>query len=64
MSAQLKATLKYCLILFLVIVPIYFLVYRAFWPEVARQEAIYTSLMYGCINVMFLGALHFFRKRE
>ncbi|NJC27969.1 hypothetical protein [Neolewinella antarctica] len=62
MTDRLKATLRYCLILFLVIVPIYFLVYRFFWPEIARQEAIYTALMYGGINVMFLGSLHYFRN--
>ncbi|OAV43105.1 hypothetical protein [Lewinella sp. 4G2] len=64
MSEKLKGTLKYCGILFLVLVPIYFLVYRLFWPEVPRNEAINTSLMYGIINVIFLGALRHFLKRD
>ena len=64
MNDKLKATLRYCVILFLVLVPVYFLVYRMFWPEVDRQEAIYTSLMYGGINVLFLGSLRYFLKRD
>ena len=64
MSPKLKNTLSYCLKLFLFIVPLYYLVYALFWDDVPRQEMIVTALMYGGINVMFLGSLHYFRDSE
>ena len=58
--SRLKRTLRYCLILFAVLVPLYYIVYTLFWSEVPTGEAFKTSLMYGAINVVFLGALHYF----
>lgn len=52
-------TLRYCLILLLVLVPIYYLVYTIFWSEVPRQEALQTSVLYAVVNMIFLGALHY-----
>ena len=61
MSDRLKNTLSYCLKLFLFIVPFYYVVYALFWEDVPRKEMIITSLLYGGVNVMFLGSLHYFR---
>jgi hypothetical protein len=60
-SPRLKRTLRYCAILFLVIVPAYYFVYKLFWDDVSSGEALTTSLIYGVLNVLFLGALHYFR---
>lgn len=57
---RLLRTLRYCLILFLVLVPVYYLVYTLFWSEIPRGEAFRTSLMYAVIKMVFLGALHYF----
>lgn len=61
LTPRLKRTLRYCLILFVVIVPTYYLVYRLMWPEVPQGEAFTASLIYGMLNVLFLGALHYYR---
>lgn len=61
LTPRLKRTLRYCTILFLVIVPVYYLVYRLLWEEVPSGEAFTTSLVYGILNVLFLGALHYYR---
>lgn len=61
LTPRLKRTLRYCLILFVVIVPTYYLVYRLMWPEVPGGEAFTASLIYGMLNVLFLGALHYYR---
>lgn len=45
----------------MVIVPAYYLVYRLFWDDVSSGEALTTALIYGVLNVLFLGALHYFR---
>jgi hypothetical protein len=60
-SPRLQRTLRYCAVLFLVIVPAYYFVYTLFWEEVSSGEALTTSLIYGVLNVLFLGALHYFR---
>lgn len=64
MTPRIKATLRYCGIVFLVLVPVYFLCHLLFWPEEGSRVALTTGLMYGAINVLFLGSLHYFRKRE
>lgn len=56
---RLLRTLRYCLTLVVVLVPVYFLVYTLFWSDVPRLEAFKTSLMYAVINMVFLGALHY-----
>ena len=62
MSEHLRGTLRYCLVLFLVLVPVYFLVYRMIW-DAENSYAWTTALIYGTLNVLFLGALrHFFVK--
>ncbi|MEM9525694.1 MAG: hypothetical protein AAGA31_03745 [Bacteroidota bacterium] len=60
LSPRLKRTLIYCLIAFVVIVPIYYVVYGFIGKDFAPGERLNTSLMYGFINVLFLGALHYF----
>lgn len=52
-------TLRYCLILLLVLVPVYYLVYTTFWSEVSGREALQTSVLYAVVNMIFLGALHY-----
>lgn len=59
LSPRLRRTLRYCLVLFVVLTPVYYLVYTLLWDEVPRREALLTSLMYAVINMVFLGALHF-----
>lgn len=59
-SPRLKRTLIYCLVAFVVIAPIYYLVYGLIGKEFAPGERLNTSLIYGFINVLFLGALHYF----
>lgn len=61
LTLRLKRTLRYCAILFLFIVPAYYLVYRLLWDDVPPREAFTTSLIYGVLNMIFLGALHYFR---
>jgi hypothetical protein len=60
-APRLQRTLRYCAVLFLVIVPAYYFVYKLLWDDVSSGEALTTSLIYGVLNVLFLGALHYFR---
>jgi hypothetical protein len=60
-SPRLQRTLRYCAVLFLVIVPAYYFVYKLFWDDVSSGDALTTALIYGVLNVLFLGALHYFR---
>ncbi|WP_020568564.1 hypothetical protein [Neolewinella persica] len=60
-SPRLQRTLRYCAVLFLVIVPAYYFVYKLLWDDVSSGEAFTTSLIYGVLNVLFLGALHYYR---
>jgi len=59
-SPRLRRTLIYCLVAFLVIAPIYYLVYGFIGKDFAAGERLQTSLIYALINVLFLGALHYF----
>ena len=61
LTLRLKRTLRYCAVLFLFIVPAYYLVYRLLWDDVPPREAFIASLIYGMLNMVFLGALHYFR---
>ena len=65
MTDRLKRTLRYSLVLFVFTVPTYYLVYRFMWDEVPRKLAFGNSLIYGVLNVIFLGSVHyFFRKGD
>jgi len=61
LTPRLKNTLRYCLILYVFIVPVYYLFYRLLWEEVPPRQAIVNSLIFGVVNVIFLGAVHYFR---
>ena len=61
LTPRLKRTLRYCLVLYVFIVPTYYLVYRLMWTEVPPRTAITNSLVFGVVNLIFLGALHYYR---
>lgn len=61
LSSRLKSTLRYCLVLYVFIVPVYYLFYRLLWEDVSPRTAIINSLIFGVVNLIFLGALHYFR---
>lgn len=58
-TPRMRRTLRYCVILLAVLVPVYYLVYTLFWKEVPRAQAFQTSVIYAVINMVFLGALHY-----
>lgn len=60
-TPRLKSTLRYCLVLYVFIVPVYYLFYRLMWSEVPSKTAFINSLIFGVVNLIFLGALHYFR---
>ena len=59
LTPRMKRTLRYCLVLLAVLVPIYYLVYTLFWSDVPKNVAFQTSVMYAVVNMVFLGALHY-----
>ncbi len=61
LTPRLKSTLRYCLVLYVFIVPVYYLFYRLMWAEVPSKTAFINSLIFGVVNLIFLGALHYFR---
>lgn len=52
-------TLRYCLILLVVLTPLYYVVYTMFWDDVPKSVALQTSVLYAVVNMVFLGALHY-----
>lgn len=58
-TPRMKRTLRYCLILLVVLTPLYYLVYTLFWSDVPKHVALQTSVMYAVVNMVFLGALHY-----
>lgn len=58
-TARMRRTLRYCLLLLAVLTPIYYLVYTLFWDDVPKDVALQTSVMYAVVNMVFLGALHY-----
>ncbi|TXF88804.1 hypothetical protein FUA23_13215 [Neolewinella aurantiaca] len=61
LTPRLKRTLRYCLVLYIFIVPTYYLVYRLMWDDVPAKVAFINSLIFGIVNLTFLGPLHYFR---
>lgn len=59
LTPRMKRTLRYCMILLLVLTPVYYLVYTLFWDDVPRNEAFQTGLLYAIVNMVFLGAFHY-----
>lgn len=64
MSDRLKRTLRYCFILYVFIVPVYFIFYQILYPETPWRTALISSVLFGVVNVIFLGSLHYFRVRR
>lgn len=64
LTPRLKSTLRYCLVLYVFIVPVYYLFYRLMWEEVPSGTAFTNSLIFGVVNLIFLGALHYFRVEK
>ncbi len=60
LSPRFKRTLLYCLVAFCFIAPMYYLVYGFIGKEFAPGERLNTSLIYGLINTLFLGAIHYY----
>jgi TRAP-type C4-dicarboxylate transport system permease small subunit len=60
LTPRLKRTLIYSLVVFCFTVPTYYLVYTTLWDEVSSADAWSASLMYGVLNMLFLGAVHYY----
>ncbi|MEO0732370.1 MAG: hypothetical protein AAFZ52_06020 [Bacteroidota bacterium] len=59
-TPRLRRTLRYCLVAFVVIAPLYYVVYGFIGEALNPAERLQTSLIYAVINVVFLGALHYY----
>ncbi|SEQ34564.1 hypothetical protein [Neolewinella agarilytica] len=60
LSPRLQRTLIYCLVAFCFIAPMYYLVYGFVGENLSADQRLQTSLIYGAINTLFLGAIHYF----
>ena len=60
MTPRAQRTLIYCLKLYAFIVPVYFLAYRGLWKAVPWRTALINSLIFGVVNVIFLGAVRYY----
>ena len=63
MTDRLKRTLRYCVVLFVFTAPLYYVVSGFLWEEVTPRDRLITALLYGGINVLFFGSIHYFFRR-
>jgi|AntRauTorckE5430_2_1112549.scaffolds.fasta_scaffold22089_2 hypothetical protein len=63
-APRLKSTLIYCLVVFCLLTPIYYVVYGFIGKDFAPGERLQTSLIYSFIVMLFLGALRYFFRNK
>ena len=61
MTDRQRGTLRYCVILYFFIVPVYFGCYRLLYGDIPWRTALINSALFGVVNVLFLGAVHYYR---
>lgn len=63
-NPRLKGTLIYCLVVFCLLTPVYYVVYGFIGKDFVPGERWQTSMIYSGIVTLFLGALRYFFRNK